>query len=81
MFRVVGLELLFSIFSVFSDMLDFSVFGVLLGCSDLLDWLVLLVVEISFFMMIVVPAFSPSFSCGLRVIRSWMAMLHFFEIE
>ena len=44
MFRVVGLELLFSIFSVFSDMLDFSVFGVLLGCSDLLVWLVLLLV-------------------------------------
>ena len=64
MFRVVGLELLFSIFSVFSDMLDFSVFGVLLGCSDLLVWLVLLVVVISFFMMIVVPAFSPSFGCG-----------------
>lgn len=35
----------------------------------------------SFFIMIVVPAFSPSFSSGFNVIKSCIAMLYFFEIE
>lgn len=84
MFRVESLELsvfsdfwVFSVFSVFSDMLDFSVFGVLLGCSVLLDCSVLLVVVMVRF----VPAFSPSFICGFWLIRSWIAMLYFFEME
>lgn len=73
MFRVESLELsVFSDFSVLFEMLGFSVFGVLSGCGVLL----LVVVMVMF-----VPAFSPSFICGFWLIRSWIAMLYFFEME
>ena len=73
MFRVESLELsFFSDFSVLFEMLVFSVFGVLSGCGVLL----LVVVMVRF-----VPAFSPSFICGFWLIRSWIAMLYFFEME
>ena len=78
---------------LFSDLLNMLVLSNLLGVLVLSDFWVLsdlfvlsvfwmlLVVGVSFCMMIVVPAFRPSFSVGFCSISWCMAMLYCFDME
>lgn len=44
-------------------------------------WVVFVLLLVGVFRLIVVPAFSPFFSCGLCAMRVSMWMLYFFEME